>query len=91
MTPQETEADLPVNVWEALEKAWVHNGLPRGQGTGSCGPGSRGVLAQVLLEEVTITPGQAHSLPQGLQAPGLGCLRPTYREEHGPTHHRKLD
>ena len=32
MTPQETEADLPVNVWEALEKAWVHNGPAAGSG-----------------------------------------------------------
>ena len=32
MTPQETEPDLPVCVWESLAEAWVDHGLPWGQG-----------------------------------------------------------
>ena len=32
MTPQETELDLAVSVWESLEEAWVDSGLPWGQG-----------------------------------------------------------
>ena len=32
VTPQETEADLPVSVQEALVEAWVNSGLPQGQG-----------------------------------------------------------
>ena len=26
MTPQETEPDLPVSVWESLAEAWVNSG-----------------------------------------------------------------
>ena len=32
VTPQETEPDLPVCVWESLAEAWVDHGLPWGQG-----------------------------------------------------------
>ena len=31
-TPQETEPDLPVNVWESLAEVWVDSGLLQGQG-----------------------------------------------------------
>ena len=31
-TPQETEPDLPVSVWESLVVAQVDSGLSRGQG-----------------------------------------------------------
>ena len=31
MTPQETEPDLPVNVWESLVETWVDSGLLQGQ------------------------------------------------------------
>ena len=27
MTPQETEPDLPVSVWESLAEVWVDSGL----------------------------------------------------------------
>ena len=30
--PQETEPDLPVNVWESLAEVWVDSGLLQGQG-----------------------------------------------------------
>ena len=32
VTPQETDPDLPVRVWESLAEAWVISGLPLGQG-----------------------------------------------------------
>ena len=32
MTPQETEPDLPVSVWESLAEAWVNSAVPQGQG-----------------------------------------------------------
>ena len=32
MTPQGTEPDLSVSVWESLERACVDSGLPQGQG-----------------------------------------------------------
>ena len=32
VTPQETEPDLPVCVWESLAETWVDRGLPWGQG-----------------------------------------------------------
>ena len=32
MTPQETDPDLPVSVWESLADVWVHGGLLWGQG-----------------------------------------------------------
>ena len=32
VTPQETEPDLAVSIWEFLEEAWVDSGLPWGQG-----------------------------------------------------------
>ena len=32
VTPQETEPDLPVSVWESPAEMWVHSGLLRGQG-----------------------------------------------------------
>ena len=32
VTPQETEADLPVSVWGSPAEAWVSSGLPWGQG-----------------------------------------------------------
>ena len=32
LTPQKTEPDSPVSVWESLAEAWVNSGLRRGQG-----------------------------------------------------------
>ena len=32
VTSQETEPDTPVGVQESLAEAWVHSGLPWGQG-----------------------------------------------------------
>ena len=32
VTPQETEPDLPVSVWESLAEVWVDSGLSWGQG-----------------------------------------------------------
>ena len=33
VTPQETEPDLPVSVWQSLAEVRVNSGVPRGQGT----------------------------------------------------------
>ena len=60
-----------MNVWEALEKAWVHNALPQGRGTGSCGPGRQGVLAQVLLDD-----SPARDLPGPGSYPPVAEARP---------------
>ena len=43
VTPQETELDFPVCVWESLEEMWVKNGLP--QATLYNSPGKYSVLA----------------------------------------------
>ena len=32
VTPQETEPDLPVSVWESPAEAWTGSGLPPSQG-----------------------------------------------------------
>ena len=32
MTPQETEPDLPVSIWESPVEVWVSSGLSWGQG-----------------------------------------------------------
>ena len=75
MTPQETDPDLPVNVQESPVDVWVDSGLPRGQRHEYNSPGSRDMLASVLLKEVTITPtgqttGREHS-PTHQQKIGL--------------------
>ena len=54
VTSQETESDLPVNVLESLGEAWVDSGFCGVRGTDYSSPGSRAVLAYVLLKEVTI-------------------------------------
>ena len=43
VTPQETELDFPVCVWESLEEMWVKNGRP--QATLYNSPGKYSVLA----------------------------------------------
>ena len=44
-TPQETEPDLPVSVWESLVVARVDSGLSRGQGTDCNSTGNHSMLA----------------------------------------------
>ena len=39
MTPQETEPDLLVIVWESLVELWINIGLPWGWGTEYNSPG----------------------------------------------------
>ena len=51
-------------VWEALEQVWVSDGLLRGWGTGSCGPGRRGVPAKFSWRRSPSPLDGAHSLPQ---------------------------
>ena len=45
MTPQETELDLPVSVWESPLEVWVNSGLPWDWGTDYNSLGSHIVLA----------------------------------------------
>ena len=45
VTPQETEPDLPVSVWESLVVARVDSGLSRGQGTDYNSTGNHSMLA----------------------------------------------
>ena len=45
VTPQETEPDLPVSVWESPAEAWVNSGLLLVRSTDSSSPGRHRVLA----------------------------------------------
>ena len=56
MIPQEIDPDLPVNVQESPVDVWVDSGLPWGQSHEYNSPGSHGMLASVVLKEVTIIP-----------------------------------
>ena len=44
-SPEETEPDLTVSVWESPVEVWVNSGLPWGPGTDYNSPGSCGMLA----------------------------------------------
>ena len=44
VTPEETEPDLPVSVWESPVEVWVNSGLPWGQGRDYNSPGSCSML-----------------------------------------------
>ena len=54
MTPQETDPDLPVSVWESLAEAWIHSG------TSSTGVPA---LVLLLLEVVCVPVGKDVSEP----------------------------
>ena len=45
VTPQETEPDLPVSVWESPAEAWVNYDYHRVRGSGSSSTGRLRVLA----------------------------------------------
>ena len=45
VTPQETQPDLPVRVWESLAETRVDSGWPQDRGIGSSSPGRCSVLA----------------------------------------------
>ena len=55
MTPQETEPDMPVSVWESPAELWVNSGLLWVKSIDYNSPGSRGMLAKFFLKEATIT------------------------------------
>ena len=56
VTPQETDPDLTVSVQKSLAEGSINSGLPWGQSHEYNSPGSHGMLASVVLKEVTIIP-----------------------------------
>ena len=54
VTPQETEPDMLVSVWKSPAEVCIDTGLKQVRDTEYNSPGSRSVLASVLLKEVTI-------------------------------------
>ena len=75
MTPQETDAGLPVSVQESLAEAWVSGGLLQGWGTESGG---------VFLAPFEGGRHYLHYLHHSL-VPGQ-----TTGREHSPTHQQKI-
>jgi len=53
--PRRHRARLPVNVQEPLAEVWVDSGCHRVRDTDHSSLGKHGMLASVLLKEVTIT------------------------------------
>ena len=45
MTPQKSEPDLPVNVWESPAEAWINSCLSQGQGHWQQQSGRRSMLS----------------------------------------------
>ena len=75
MTPQETDADLPLSVQESPAEAWVGSGLLHGQGT-ECGSACTGHFE-----------GGRHYLHYLHHSFASGQ---TTGREHSPTHREKI-
>ena len=72
LTSQQTELDLPECGGAGQQRPAMQS-----RALAATVVGGRGVLPQILLEEVAASPTrEAVALPQRLWAPGLGCLRP---------------